>query len=1297
MVLNIFTESVYTKLIKIDNDFVSNIFDKMLLIQGDSWSQLSLIFLKNLKEEENQLNNKNYDTNLILKLLLQLNTIKNINSTSGNLKYVEKNIEYVIKNHLKKVNAIDSKSYYELKNILFQIENANYNYSNIGNNNSVFNTSNVTNDLSIKENIKKIYSNKIIKKSHLNNKEILKNIDTIKQINLVNKNIKNTSIKNINLKDTGRIYLKSIENISFKNVISETINNTGIMLQKVIDKNLLVVNIIKKRTLEEVSFGITSSIIFKNINKNQDDILIKELLINMHNYKKTLIKEIDELYLLRQQYNINGKTEKNYNLNKEIKEKYFIKQQIEKDKISSFEMAKNNKIIHDETEILNQIEMMKNINIVNDIYKKERKLINLIFKEDEIRKQIIQEKINKIYIRHEISNLKNEFSEEILLNESKHNNNLVISTSNASNNVVLKESITNMENLNNIIYSNKYIKKYPLNNKKIVKNIYNEKQLNFVIKNIKNTNLANIKDINFENTEKINLKSIENINFKNVISETINNSGIMLQKITDKNLFVVEIIKKRALEELRFGITSSIIFKNVNKNQDDILVKELLINMHNYKKTLIKEIDELHLLRQQYNISGKTEKNYNLNKEIKEKYFIKQQIEKDKIVFFEMAKNNKIIHDETEILNQFKMMKNINIVNDIYKKERKLINISFKEDEIRKQIIEEKINKIDIRHEIRNLKDELSEEILLNENKHNNNSVIRTSNASNDVVLKENTTNIETLNNIIYNDKYPLNNKKIVKNIYTEKQLNFVIKNIKNTNLENIKDINFKNTKKINLKSIEKINFKNVISKTINNSSIMLQKIVNDNLFVVNIIKKRTLEEVSFGITSSTILKNISKSQENILVKELLITMHNYKETLIKEIDELQLLKEQYNINKKMVESYSLNKEEKEKHFISQQMQENKISSFKLIKSNRIIHDETEILNKFEMMKNINIVNNIYKKERKLINLSFKEDEIRKQIIEEKINKIDIRHEIRNLKNEFNEEILLNESKHNNNSIIRTSNVSNDVIFKKNTKSVENLNNIIYSNKAMQKYHMNNKKIFRNIYTEKQLKLVSKYIKNINSKNIENVNFKNIISEAITNNGVMLQRLRTQNSLIGEIIKKQITEEKIINTNIRNEIKKIKSNFVEEILLSENKLYIASTNVSVSKMKNKKSLTMNTDIYKNVMSCAEKLLINHKKLHIEEQEIKDGYDSVTNMNYKKNINSDTNYNADQVQINEARINEQQINKVINDTVEKIIENKLSSITQVKNNNDEEKIDNLSRKVIVKIEKTLDYERRRRGL
>lgn len=91
MILNPFTAPVHTRLIKIDNSFVSNIFDKMLLINGDSWSQLSLIFLRDNEKEEEEENSsrENFDINLILNLLLKLNSVKNTNSERNYL-YLEK-------------------------------------------------------------------------------------------------------------------------------------------------------------------------------------------------------------------------------------------------------------------------------------------------------------------------------------------------------------------------------------------------------------------------------------------------------------------------------------------------------------------------------------------------------------------------------------------------------------------------------------------------------------------------------------------------------------------------------------------------------------------------------------------------------------------------------------------------------------------------------------------------------------------------------------------------------------------------------------------------------------------------------------------------------------------------------------------------------------------------------------------------------------------------------------------------------------------------------------------------------
>uniref|UniRef100_UPI0025F5EE25 hypothetical protein n=1 Tax=uncultured Clostridium sp. TaxID=59620 RepID=UPI0025F5EE25 len=63
MIINPFTAPVYTRLINIDSSFVSGIFDKALFIDRDSWSQLSLIFLKNIygEDEKEETENKDFD------------------------------------------------------------------------------------------------------------------------------------------------------------------------------------------------------------------------------------------------------------------------------------------------------------------------------------------------------------------------------------------------------------------------------------------------------------------------------------------------------------------------------------------------------------------------------------------------------------------------------------------------------------------------------------------------------------------------------------------------------------------------------------------------------------------------------------------------------------------------------------------------------------------------------------------------------------------------------------------------------------------------------------------------------------------------------------------------------------------------------------------------------------------------------------------------------------------------------------------------------------------------------------
>ena len=63
---------------------------------------------------------------------------------------------------------------------------------------------------------------------------------------------------------------------------------------------------------------------------------------------------------------------------------------------------------------------------------------------------------------------------------------------------------------------------------------------------------------------------------------------------------------------------------------------------------------------------------------------------------------------------------------------------------------------------------------------------------------------------------------------------------------------------------------------------------------------------------------------------------------------------------------------------------------------------------------------------------------------------------------------------------------------------------------------------------------------------------------------------------------------------------------------------------------------------------------------------------------------------------EVEFDEKAMYKVINNTVETLLEEKFSQINQ-NNIDEEEQINNLSKKVMAKIEKSLSYEKRRIGL
>ena len=755
MILNPFTAPVYTRLINIDSSFVSRILDKVLFIDRDSWSQLSLIFLNNIYEETQQEeeNKNNFDINLILNLLLQLNSVKNSRgSINGNHKYIEKNIEYVINNYLYTVNLLDKKVYDKLKNINVQIENGSY--KNV--------QKNKNHNINL-QNIKKLY--------YEVNKNNLIKLEKIKSLN--NEDIVNEIAKNVVYRDktiNRKQFLNLINIGNFKNITNRQRNINLILLldaanisRKVIERNLLYIENFQNKIDKENMVRSFSTNILKKISESTENTAEEELLYIIKNYKKALVDNIEVLKNVHEENNIKRLTKSRSTEVENYRQLYELKRFKKDSLIESLnrkfivnEEKKNYEKVINNNYFLKGINELKNIYYLNELYIKKKQLFSLSLKEEKLKNLIIrknvskEEKINKLEINNEIQNLREELKKETLLNIKRNNyiyeanllNNKVYNKLKGINVQIENGSYKNVQKNKNHNINLQDIKKlyYKVNKNNLIKlqkiqSLHNEDIVNEIAKNVVYTdttinrkqflNFGDIVDFKIKTNRQRNrnfiflLSTINGSKFVSLL-DTINiNKSILLldavnisKKVIERNLLYIENFQNKIDKENMFRSFSTNVLKKISESTENTAEEELLYIIKNYKKTLVDNIEVLKNVHEENNIKRLTKSRSTEVENYRQLYELKR-FKKDslieslnrKFIVNEEKKNYENVENYKEVENYEKVinnnyflkgineLKNIYYLNELYIKKKQLFSLSLKEEKLKNLIIRKNVSK----------------------------------------------------------------------------------------------------------------------------------------------------------------------------------------------------------------------------------------------------------------------------------------------------------------------------------------------------------------------------------------------------------------------------------------------------------------------------------------------------------------------------------------------------------------------------------------------------------------------------
>ena len=563
--------------------------------------------LKNEKENQKKIENKNKEFNLIEK-----DIIKNNSTKTGNL---DKNeiVENKITNEIQK-NTINNK-----------------------------------NDINKNKNKKIIINDKVINKNYIKEKNITdKNDENFcknnnnninnKIINFINNSINNNIVNNVNNNDKIHIYVNKEKDADIKNdnnILKSDNNDKNLLNQEkdnTDDKNIEIDNIIKN--LEKNDF-----IKEKNIEEYNQE---KDKIVDTNNNNKNIYEKDNDIKQDENNINniVNGDEQKSSqkskveNGNKENNIK-------ENDNEGINAKEKNEK---ENIEKINKEEKNEEENKINEI---NNNVQNSVLKENNLEENKNIENINNNNVELE-KNKENDIIKEENINIEKNNTN---KENNNNEEQIIKEENNNKEK-NSIIKNDdleeKTIKENNINeNKEIINSkkdslkIENKeniiKEENNIDINIKENNI----DINKENIKNPNEKKSSSISFnddikKNIEEKNINKKGDLINNI---------IIEEE--EEI----------KEINENEKDNILKNKKENIINdlslLKKLINKKIESekkssIEATKKFFNIWKKTETNF-----IKEKKSEDEKIKEQNYKYLSPYVDKGKIHTKKHIKLKF--------------------------------------------------------------------------------------------------------------------------------------------------------------------------------------------------------------------------------------------------------------------------------------------------------------------------------------------------------------------------------------------------------------------------------------------------------------------------------------------------------------------------------------------------------------------------------------------------------------------------------------------------------------------
>ncbi|WP_294374578.1 hypothetical protein, partial [uncultured Clostridium sp.] len=1220
---------------------------------------------------------------MLLNLILQLNSAKsNKGGINNNINYIEKNLQLIINNYFQTLKGLDGRIYNQIKYIDDRIENNFY---------EKIDTKNLNISLENKDTLNYRVDFNNIEKEYLKNKEL-------KIYKSINTDVKNSNIS-LNEKKPILHFNKFTENLyesileNKKNIL---INNINSISGQIIKKNLNELEIIQNKINQNNVFRFMSNMIFRNLDNDNDSIIDREILFDIQKYKEILIEEI-----------------------KNTHEENQISRSIGKP---------------DLRDIYNKFDF-KDIYNLNKLYLKKKELLDVTFREENFKNLLIRKLSNSLYlfnstdleevldIRSLNVNLNKALNEKTYEEKVKQNN--YVEIGNKVDKIEIldleKLNIINKKNIENeITYFKQELREFleakllmqfqnrtSNNNIKTNREIFSSLSLNIDLfnKSEKEFIKKEFSEIILKNYKHIEDLTIENFTksiFSNIQLSSSEESIFIGKKIDNLiNSYEFDEIKNITFKELFDNILFKINEKNnfYNKNTSSYESRENEIVHRILKNTdMLPYVSETGINKRKYleSIIGINEFNHELKRNITlhkyddlSKNIIQKNLSKIEKIQRRIDQNNEFrifsniifrnISSERENIAETKILNNIEkykkaLIDDIKnirntQEENYIENLSRIKNS--KKVLDEEINleKLKIEHEV-NVKRHLQITEILNLKKADKNIISNLSNRlsilSDNVntisnkVIEKNLTSIESIQNRIdKNNELRILSSIVLKKVYNrgenfneadifnitktiQKQKQILIEEIKS--IKNIQKKNYienlENVRILKNTYIDSFNFRNINELYFKKKKLLdvtLQEEKLKNLFITR------LSSSTERLSNIVLKENVHKKEYEQIIEEEIKTLYEIKRKNIPKQDKEIKYKDNIDYRRMIIQEISL--------------------------TNRV-----NILNKQIIQRNIRDIENIINK----VNRNNKSRVFSNIILRNLNNSIDKNFEVQVLSDIKKYKKIISEK------IETQERVESDHIY--------SLNHLYLEKKKLLDVTLKEEEL-KNLIIRQDTDAVGIINRKYNS-------FINNLKREITKEETLIKD--TLKSEILDDFKKEINKNQIVKLNTLNNIT---SKFEDRNLTFIKKVQ----NISELKKESQEKLNSVNSVLKNIHKDSNSLFneisLIQNRFNIQKEEDSSVfkntiYTSDMNFEYKRKNNEDY-YNRSQEKSensnnSQVQIDEKAIYKVINETVETLLEEKLSTVKQ-NNIDEEEQINNISKKVMRKIEKNLSYEKRRRGL